>query len=361
MRRDVRSLMAGLFIPLLMIFLFGYALSLDVDRIPMLALDLDGTPASRDLLHRLGDSRYFDLVGGLDRQSDIDEAMFRGEALMAMVIPPGYAARVKQGLESPVQVIFDATDSNTASIAIGYLKAVTTGIDLELKAGRLRRAGFQMADQPLEPRVRVWFNPEMKSRNFIIPGLTAVIMMVICTVMTALTISRERETGTMEQLISTPVTSGELIVGKLLPYMSVGLADMALVVGAGIIIFGVPFRGSYTTLFVVSLIFLAGTLAWGLFLSVAARTQLQASQMAMISAFLPAFLLSGFIYPIENMPLVLQAITYLVPARYFVEILRGLFLKGVGWAELWPQILALAVYSSLVLAITVRRFSKRLG
>jgi ABC-2 type transport system permease protein len=360
MSRDIRSLGGALFIPLLMIFLFGYALSLDVDRIPMLVLDRDLTPASREFIHRLADSRYFTLVRYLKRDSEIDDAMARGKALMVLVIPNGFASQVKKGLKAPVQAVFDGSDANTATIAVGYLKAVAAGFDLNLQEKRLRRAGLKMVDMPLEARIRVWFNPELKSKNFIIPGLTAVIMMAICSLMTALSVSREKETGTLEQLISTPISSFELLVGKLLPYLAVGLVDLALVVGAGVLIFGVPFRGSYLQLLVIALIFLIGTLSWGLFISVISKSQLQASQLAVLSAFLPSFLLSGFIYPIENMPLILQLITFVVPARYFVEILKGLFLQGVGLAVLWPQVLALVIYAVLILNLARKRFTKRL-
>jgi ABC-2 type transport system permease protein len=187
-----------------------------------------------------------------------------------------------------------------------------------------------------------------------------VIMMAICSLMTALSVSREKETGTLEQLISTPISSTELLIGKLLPYVAVGLVDLILVVGAGILIFDVPFRGSYLNLFIAAFIFLVGTLSWGLLISVIARTQLQASQISVISAFLPSFLLSGFIYPIENMPLALQILTFIVPARYFVEILKGLFLQGVDLSVLWPQFLALVIYALLILNLAVRKFSKRI-
>jgi ABC-2 type transport system permease protein len=360
MRRDIRSLGGALFIPLLMIFLFGYALSLDVDRIPMLVLDRDLTPASREFIHRLADSRYFTLLHYLKRDSEIDDAMARGKALLVLVVPNGFASQVKKGLKAPVQAVFDGSDSNTATIALGYLKAVSAGFDLNLQEKRLRRAGLRMVDMPLEGRIRVWFNPELKSKNFIIPGLTAVIMMAICSLMTALSVSREKETGTLEQLISTPISSFELLVGKLLPYLAVGVVDLALVVGAGVLIFAVPFRGSYLQLLVIALIFLIGTLSWGLFISVISKSQLQASQLAVLSAFLPSFLLSGFIYPIENMPLILQLITFVVPARYFVEILKGLFLQGVGLAVLWPQVLALVIYAVLIMNLASKRFSKRL-
>jgi len=360
MSRDIRSLVGALFIPLLMIFLFGYALSLDVDRIPTLVLDRDESPLSRDLIHRLTDSRYFSLVRHIETDREIDGALARGEALMALVIPEEFSSRVKKGNAVHVQVLFDGSDSNTASIAMGYLKAVMAGFDMGIQESRLKRAGLKMVDMPLEGRIRVWFNPELKSRNFIIPGLTGVIMMAICALMTALSVSREKETGTLEQLVSTPITSMELLVGKLLPYVAVGLVDLALVVGAGVLIFGVPFRGSYLYLLIISLIFLTGTLSWGLFVSVISKSQLQASQIAVLSAFLPSFLLSGFIYPIENMPTVLQVITFIVPARYFVEILKGLFLQGVGLSVLWPQVLALVVYAALILNLARKKFSKRI-
>jgi ABC-2 type transport system permease protein len=360
MSRDILSLLSALFIPLLMIFLFGYALSLDVDRIPTLIFDQDKTPGSRDFIRLLGDSRYFHLVRYIEREPQIDAALARREAMLAIVIPAGFAGHLKQGMKAPVQAVFDGSDSNTATIAVGYLKSVAAGFDMELQKSRLRRSGLRMADMPLEARVRVWYNPEMKSKDFIIPGLTAVIMMAICSLMTALSVSREKETGTLEQLISTPISATELLVGKLLPYLAVGLVDLALVVGAGVLIFGVPFRGSYLNLLLTALIFLFGTLSWGLFISVISKSQLQASQIAMLSAFLPSFLLSGFIYPIENMPVVLQAITYLVPARYFVEILKGLFLQGVGLKVIWPQVLALVVYALFVMNLARKRFTKRL-
>lgn len=360
MIRDVRSLIGALFIPLLMIFLFGYALSLDVDRIPMLVLDRDHSPMSRDFIHLLGDSRYFQIKDYLKRDADIDTALAEAKGLMVLVLSHDFSARLKKGLKTPIQVIFDGSDSNTTAIAMGYLKAVSAGFDMNLQARRLRQAGLRMVDMPLEARIRVWFNPEMASKNFIIPGLTAVIMMAICSLMTSLSVSREREVGTLEQLISTPVSSAELLIGKLIPYIAVGLMDLVLVVGAGVLIFHVPFRGSYLDLFAAALIFLIGTLSWGLFISVISKNQLQASQIAMLSAYLPSFLLSGFIYPIENMPLALQVVTVIVPARYFVEVMKGLFLQGVGFDVLWPQVTALGAYALGILILAKNRFKKRL-
>jgi ABC-2 type transport system permease protein len=279
---------------------------------------------------------------------------------MALVIPGDFSAGIKKGRQVAIQVIFDGSDSNTATLAMGYLKAVIAGFDMGIQEKRLERAGLKMVDMPLEGRVRVWFNSELKSRNFIIPGLTGVIMMAVCALMTALSVSREKETGTLEQLISTPISSMELLLGKLLPYVVVGLIDLALVVGAGVLIFGVPFRGSYLHLLVISLVFLTGTLSWGLFVSVISKSQLQASQIVVLSAFLPSFLLSGFIYPIENMPAALQAVTFIVPARYFVEILKGIFLQGVGFSVLWPQVSALVIYAVVIFTLAHRKFRMRI-
>lgn len=359
-RRDIRTLIAALIMPVVLLFLFGYALSLDVNDIPFIVQDRDRTTHSRDLVQRLTASRYFSLVRYVDRSKEIDAALDRGEALMALVIPEGFAAGLTSGTGSLLQVLFDGTNSNTASIAAGYFSGIAMTFNVELVAGRLRRLGLQLAPWPLDVRLRIWFNEEMKSRNFIIPGLTAVIMMAICVLLTALTISREKETGTLEQLVSTPITRTELILGKLLPYMGLGVIQMALVIGTGIFLFGVPFRGSYLNLVLAGLIFLLGTLGWGLFISAVARNQLEASQIVVITAFLPSFLLSGFIYPIENMPIWLQAVTYVVPARYFVEILKGLFLTGAGLDVLWPQMLFLTAYSLVVLGLARRKFQKRL-
>lgn len=359
--RDVRSLIAAIVIPLVMIFLFGYALSLDVDDIGCVVLDADHTSASRGLVERMVSSGYFRVARYIASEREIDPALQRREASCALVIPEGFGRAVKRGKEASVQVIFDGTDANTTTIASGYFQGVAAGFNLDELKKRLAAAGLSMGAQPVAPRIRVWFNPELKSRNFIIPGLTGVLMMVICALLTALTISREKETGTLEQLISTPVTSGEMIVGKLLPYIVIGFIDMALVVLSGIFVFMVPFRGSVWVLLLGSAIFLTGTLGWGLFISANAKNQLESSQMVVLSAFLPSFLLSGFIYPIENMPLALQAITLIIPARYFIEILKGVFLKGVGIGVLWPQFVFLTVYALVVLRLAAQRFSKRIA
>jgi len=359
-RRDIRTLIAALIMPVVLLFLFGYALSLDVNDIPTIIEDRDRTLLSRDLVQRLTASGYFSLVRYADRSEEIDAALDRGEALMALVIPEGFAARLRSGAGSSLQVLFDSTNSNTASIAAGYFTGIASTFNVDLVAGRLRRLGLQLAPWPLDVRLRIWFNEEMKSRNFIIPGLTAVIMMAVCVLLTALTISREKETGTLEQLVSTPITRGELIVGKLLPYVGLGVIQMALVIGTAVLVFEVPFKGSYFNLVLAGLIFLVGTLGWGLFISAVARNQLEASQIVVITAFLPSFLLSGFIYPIENMPVWLQVVTYVVPARYFVEILKGLFLTGAGLDVLWPQMLLLTAYSLIVLGLARRKFQKRL-
>jgi ABC-2 type transport system permease protein len=257
-------------------------------------------------------------------------------------------------------MMFDGSDSNTATLAMGYATAVVDGYSQRVTLDQFQRLGGQRPDPPMELRSRVWFNAELESRNAIVPGLIAISMMVIAALLTSLTVAREWERGTMEQLISTPVRGYELILGKLSPYVVIGMFDMLLVVLVGHFLFHVPLRGSVVLLFGVSAIFLVGVLSLGLMISVATRNQLLASQIAMVATFLPAFLLSGFIYPIANMPRPIQVMTNVIPARHFVELLRGIYLKGVGPEVLRVQACVLVVFAALVLTLSVRKFRKKL-
>jgi ABC-2 type transport system permease protein len=342
--RDARSLGLALAVPVLMLLLFGYALSLDVDQIPTVIYDEDRTPQSRALAARFEGSRYFHILGSASGYQEIERRIDRDEALLAVVILPGFARDLAAGQRPQVQLIFDGSDSNTASIALGYTEAV-------LSSGR----------PGVEPRVRVWYNHELKSRNYIVPGLMAVILMIIAAMLTSLTIAREWETGTMEHLLATPVRPAELVLGKMAAFFLVGLADTltAVVVGAGV--FGVPLRGSILGLAATSCVFLFGALCWGILLSAATRSQLLAYQLGMITSFLPAFLLSGFLYAIENMPAAVQAVTHIVPARYFISILRGVFLKGTGLDLLWQEALFLVVYGTLVFAAATRKLRQKVA
>jgi len=358
--RDPRSLGMALAIPALMMFLFGYALTLDVDNVPLAVWDQSGTPQSRELVSRFEGSRYFDVRFGAFGYPEIERAIMAREVLAAVVIPWDFAARLSASPPAPVQFLLDGSDANTATIALGYAEGVAQGFSREVAASGIAGGGAAALPDPLELRSRVWFNEELESKNFIVPGLIAVIMMVIAALLTSLTIAREWEQGTMEQLISTPVTGNELILGKLLPYFALGTIDLVVAVVMGKYLFQVPLRGSVALLFVSSSVFLVGALSMGILFSIVARSQLLATQLAMMVTFLPAFLLSGFVFAIGNMPRPIQAATRLVPARYLVSLLRGIYLKGVGLQVLGWELALLTLFGAAVLLAASRKFRKKL-
>jgi ABC-2 type transport system permease protein len=357
--RDPRSLGLGIAIPMLLLFLFGYALTLDVDRVPLMVWDQSASSESRDFISRFSGSRYFDLAGYTDNYREMERAMDRRDILLALVIPSDFARRIRTGSPAQVQVILDGSDSNTATIALGYAEAVTNSWSRRVVMEQSRRFGPLPTVGSVDVRPRVWFNNDMVSRNYIFPGLIAVIMMVIAALLTSLTVAREWETGTMEQLISTPLRGTELIAGKLVPYFAIGILDLVLSVLVGEFVFHVPLRGSLLLLFGLSLLFLVCALSFGILISIVARQQRLASQIAMVTTMLPAFLLSGFIFPIENMPPPIQAVSHIITARYFVTILRGIYLKDVGLAVLAPEVAFLAVFGVAVVALSVWKFRKK--
>jgi ABC-2 type transport system permease protein len=359
--RDPRSMIMGIGIPLLLLFLFGYALTLDVDRVPLIVWDQSQSVESRELVSRFSGSRYFGLTGHSDTYRAIEQAIDRREALIALVIPPDFAWRLSKGEAAVVQAIVDGSDPNTATIALGYAEATTATYSRDIALKRVARAGSSLHAPSLELRPRVWYNSDMVSRNFIFPGLIAVVMMIMAAILTSLSMAREWETGTMEQLMATPLSGPELIIGKMAPYFCIGVLDLILSVLVGEFVFNVPLRGSLWLLTPLSLLFLFGALSVGMLISIIARNQLLASQLAIVATVLPAFLLSGFIFPIENMPLPIQAVTHLMTARYFVLILRGIYLKDVGMAVLWPDVLFLALFGAIVMMVAVRKFKKRIA
>lgn len=358
--RDFRSLGMAIAIPLLMLVLFGYALTLDVDRVPLLVWDQSGTQASRDFVSLFTGSRYFSLRGYVDNYREIERAIDEGRATVALVVPRTFAAGVETNRPERVQMLVDASDSNTATIALGYGNSIVRSYSQGLALAEIHRSGGRSIDMPLDVRPRVWFNADMQSKNFIVPGLIAVIMMVIAAMLTSLCIAREWERGTMEQLVSTPVTGPELVLGKLLPYFAIGMFDMLLAVLMGQFLFHIPFRGSLLLLTAVASVFLAGVLSMGILISIVAKNQLLASQMAMTLTFLPAFLLSGLMIPINNMPLAIRWVTYFVPARYFVTLLRGIYLKGVGLEVLAMETLLLSVFGVAMVLLAIALFKKKL-
>jgi ABC-2 type transport system permease protein len=360
--RDPRSLAMALALPLLMILLFGYALTLDVDRIPTMVLDRDHTPESRELIARFQGSRYFNILGAAADYRSIEQKVDRDECMLGLVIPPDYARDVHSGRMPKVQMLFDGSDSNTASIALGYATVVVQTFATEIRRRAQNRMGGNLPSTPVEPRLRVWYNSQLKSKNYIVPGLIALILMIIGALLTSLTLAREWEMGTMEQVLSTPLRPAEIALGKMSAYFILGLFDMLLTIIVGVGIFQVPQRGSYIFLVLTGCLFLFGALFWGILISAISRSQLVAYQLAMLTSFLPAFLLSGFVFAIENMPPVpVQVITYLFPTRYFVTILKGIFLRGVGIEVLYNEVLLLAAYAVLVFLVAVKRLRQKVA
>ena len=359
--RDPRSLMIALLLPFTQMFLFGYGVNLDLRHIPICTFDREGSQLSQDLFKRFQASPYFSIARNVKDYREIVAAIDRGDCRAAIVIPPDFSQRLNDGGTVSVQAILDGTDDNTANIAYGYAAAVVIGYSSNVQLTALNRQGRALQQvQPLAVQSRVWFNEDLVSRNFIIPGLVAVIMALVGAQLTSLTISREWERGTMELLISTPVKAGELMFGKLIPYLALGWVDAAFCLVLAALWFAVPFRGSLFTLFITTTLFLAVVLSIGYLFSVLIRSQVGASQIALVATLLPAMLLSGYVFPIDQMPPFIQNLTYLMYARYYVTIIKAIFLKGIGVSELVTPILFLVVYALAVVALAARAFHKRL-
>ena len=360
--RDSRSMYLALGIPIMLMILFGYALSLDVDNIPLAVWDQDRSPQSREIIDRFTSSGYFNLVVYTNSYEKIVKPIDNNAVTVGIIVPHDFAQNLKKGKQTTIQAIVDGSDSTRAGIAMVYIETIVADFEADFqKEAMFRQAIERRVVPPLDARLRLLYNPELQSRNNIVPGLIAIIMMVIAALLTSLTIVRERETGTMEQLISTPIKPNELILGKLIPYFALGYLDLVMVYLMGKYVFEVPFRGSLLLMFVVSGIFLVGALSLGFLISVLAKTQFFATQLAMLGTFLPAFLLSGFVFPISDMPKLLQAITYVVPARHLVPILRGIFLKGAGIEAIIFPTLMLVVFGAVVTFLAMRNLEKRIG
>ena len=357
--RDPRSLAMAIAIPMLLLVLFGYALTLDVDNVPLVVWDQSETTASREFLSHFQGSRYFSIRGYLHDYREVEKAVDSGRALVAVIIPKNFAGRIASGGGASVQLIVDGSDSNTATMAAGYADVAAQTYSQNIAVQEIRRMGGRAPAAPLEMRPRVWYNADMVSKNYIIPGLIAVIMMVIAALLTSLTVAREWERGTMEQLISTPVKGSELILGKLIPYFIIGMFDVLLAVLVGEFLFQVPLRGNVALLFGMAAIFLAGALSMGMLISIVTKSQLLASQLAMVLTFLPSFLLSGFMYEILNMPAVIQVLTNVIPARYFVSLLKGIYLKGVGLEILALEAGLLALFGVALTVLAHVKFKKK--
>ena len=358
--RDWRSLALSIAIPVLLIALFGYALTMDLSDVPTTVWDQSRTAESRELLSLFDGSPYFSLAWRVDNFRALQACLDDGRALVALVIPSDFADRIRGRRPVAVQAIVDGADANNGRLALGYVTAIGQIYNRTLVAQRLtgrNRAGTLV---PLALEPRAWYNPDLQSRNVIIPGIIALVMVVIAAMLTSVTIAREWETGTMEQLISTPIRVPELVIGKVIPYFVIGLTDVAIAVAIGRLVFGVPLRGSPGLLFAMASVFLTGALFLGLLLSIVLKTQVLANQLALFSNYLPTLLLSGFVFGIHNMPLPIQAITFIIPARYFIVMLRGIFLKGIGLEILWLNALLLCLYALAMVILAHKKMTLKL-
>jgi ABC-2 type transport system permease protein len=359
-RRDPRSLVLALVIPVFLLLIFGYGLSLDIDHVPMVIWNQDNSQFSRDFILNFKNSKYFKIIGYTDNYHDIEHMIDKGKILMALVIPKGFSHYIKSGKAAPLQLLADGSDANTATIAIGYVRSVVSKYNVNLLTNMFRQRVFR-PPQAVDVEPRVWFNMGLTSTWFIIPGVIAMIIMIISALLTSLTVAREWERGTLEQLISTPVKAAELIIGKFIPYFTIGFFDLIVGLLMARFLFHVPFRGSYILLFILSALFLTGALSQGIYISVVARTQLMASQLASLTTLIPTTLLSGFIYPIFNMPKLIQLVSYLIPARYYNVILRELFLKGKGIENMVEETIFLLLFAMMMLTAAIRRFKKKVA
>jgi len=355
--RDWRSLVLAIAIPMLLIALFGYALTMDLKHVPTAVWDQSRTTESRELLSLFDGSAYFSIDRYCDGYRDLADLIDAGEIMVALVIPADFADCIRARRPVAIQALVDGSDANNATLAVGYINAIGQIYNSGIRSSAERRQATAGAIN-LEPRA--WYNPEMESRNVIIPGIIALVMVVIAAMLTSVTVAREWETGTMEQLISTPIRVPELVLGKVVPYFVIGLMDVAIAVIMGRWIFDVPLRGSPALLFLSASVFLTGALFLGLLLSINLKSQVLANQIALFTGYLPTLMLSGFVFGIYNMPKAIQAITFIVPARYFIALLKGIFLKGIGLEILGLNMALLTVYAAIMVLLCHRRMKLKL-
>ncbi len=357
--RDPATLGMLLVVPLFLLLMFGFAISLDVKHIQLAVLDRDMTPTSRDFLQSFLHSEFFDLTRVMDRESEIDRILDRGTALVALVIPRGFGRAVANGRRVEVQAIVDGSNGTTAATAIGYVQALAADYSQRAFVRSLQRAGVTGMRTTIDFRPRVLFNPELRSANFLVPGLIVLILMMSAVLSTTLSIVREKERGTMEQIAVSPVQPLELIVGKTVPYLLIGLVAAATILAASYFLFGVTVTGSWLDLSVVTLIFLFGCLSFGVLLSTLSDSQQVAFLLSSLLTLLPTFILSGFVFPFRNMPAVIQAVSYLLPGRYYLAALRAIMVKGVGFWAFGDQVLALVLFALVTGALAVVRLRRQ--
>ena len=359
-RRDPISLLEIILLPLILMLLYGYALTFDIKKVTLAVYDQERSQLSEDLVKRFRSTDYFKLARFAQSYAELQDLITRQEVQVGLIIPYDFSWSYQTGKTAKVQALVDGTDSNTANIILGYIEGVIAPYAQDLLVQRLQSRGPARQKGPVDTQMRFWFNEDLESRNYIVPGLIAVIMTMVGALLTSLTVVQELERGSMEGLLATPLKKTELLLGKLGPYFFIGMLDMGIVMAMGKFLFQVPLRGSPLLLIGLSALFLIATLGQGLLISVSAESQLQAFQMAMLSTFLPSFLFSGFVFAIYLMPLPLRIISYIVPARYMVTISKGIYLKGLGLGVLWPSALMLAGAASLFVLLAIRKFVKKI-
>jgi ABC-2 type transport system permease protein len=353
--RDRRTLMILLFVPALFLLLYGYALNFDIRNIRLVVHDQDRSTESRELISAFVNSGYFDLTAVADDEADITRLIDRNEVRAALVVPPDFGRDAATGRSTAVQVIIDGDNANTATTVMGYVMALVSSVSARYEV-QARLAAPTGPPLTIEPRI--WYNPELRSALFLVPGLIAYIAMLTAVVSTALSVVREKEVGTMEQVRMSPVGPVAYVIGKTIPYFFISLASSMLIVVLAMALFGLPMRGSWTMLLLVVSLFLVGALAFGLLISTIAETQQVAFQVALLTSYLPTLMLSGFIFPISNMPAFLQVLTHIVPARYFLVALRGIVLKGVGPEVFWRDLVALAIFATIIIGLASLRLKR---
>ncbi|MDP4172508.1 MAG: ABC transporter permease [Bacteroidota bacterium] len=360
-RRD-RKLFGIVFMaPVLQLLFLGYAATMDVNTVHTAVFDQDKTVTSREFIRNFERSGYFSIDYYIDNYEKLTDLVDKGKVLVAIVIPKDFEKKINRNETTKLQTIFDGSDGNKTSIALGYVNSITSSYSKNLLLDTKNKSGIKGAiSGSLNPEVRVWYNPDLKTRNFMIPSIMGLVLMVITTILMSMAVVKEREIGTLEQLIVTPIKPYQLILGKIIPFIIIGFLEVLLVSSIMIFWFDIPVRGSYFFLIFSSLLFVLSTLGLGLFISTISKTQQQAMMVAQFGIMMPMIYLSGFAFPIENMPKIIQYLTYVIPLRYYITILRGIILKGVGFGDLWQELLALFMTGVIILLASAMRFKKRL-
>ncbi len=359
-RRDPKMFGLILISPIIQLIFLGYATNFDVKVVHTTIFDMNRTEASRMFIDNFKSSGYFSFDYYVDSYKELQKNIENGKSILGLVIPEDFQKKLNKNEPEKIQAIFDGSDGNTASISAGYVNAIVMNYSKNILVEKQMKSGSKLPASLMETETRVWYNPELKTRNFMVPGIVGLLIMIVTLLLTSLAVVKEKEIGTMEQIIVTPIKPYQLILGKLIPFGILGLVSVVIVLTAMVLIFGIPIRGSITFMFFASFLYLLSTLGLGLFVSTISKTQQQAMMLAIFVVMLPMIYLSGFAFPIENMPKIIQLTTYFIPMRYFTTIIRGIILKGTGFAELWKELLMLLIMGIAILYLSSLRFRKKL-